>query len=347
MNFIILILLFIIFITLPFVPGIIELLSPMDDKPLSIKMEYSKDARYFGKSFKKILRDSLKKAKFKNNMTEVKLSSGLEKIEIIHSGFSPDEKTFEHILLISGNLVTKGPNNFNKEIYIEGNASFGHGNMIRAAVVNKDAKLHGNAKIIRWLDVDGNIEASEGIDLGISASCGKKLQLSTGCKFRRLLGNPITTFKDILPVHYSIEKNEKNVSTANAVGLTYFNKIINEDMIYDKPANVKGNLIVNGNIEINNEFTIKGSIKASGKVTINTVKRVNIIGNIISDDIITMKGDIKIYGNIFSQEEVLLEGVDVGKIDKVKSVIAKKKLTLGKNVVIYGFVLTEGAGIVL
>jgi len=68
MNFVILILIFAIFITMPFIPGIIELLRPTDDKPMFIKMGYSKDARYFGKSFRKILRNSLKKAKFKKKL---------------------------------------------------------------------------------------------------------------------------------------------------------------------------------------------------------------------------------------------------------------------------------------
>jgi hypothetical protein len=59
-----------------------------------------------------------------------------------------------------------------------------------------------------------------------------------------------------------------------------------------------------------------------------------------------MKGNIKAVGDIFSQDEVYLEGVNIGSFNNFKSVIAKKKLTLGKSVEIYGFVSTEGIGIV-
>ena len=346
MNFIALILIYAFFIFLPFLPGTIELLAPTDNKPLSVKMDYSRNARYFGWSFRKILKDSLKKTEFKNNTAEIRLSSGLEKIEMMYSDFDSDKKNLDHILFISGNLITEYANNFNKEIYVEGNASFRHNNIIRAAAINKDVEISGNSKIIRWLDVNGGIRAGENTYLGISASCGETFQLSKGCTFRRLFGHPILTLKDSSSVDYGLTDSER-MDINNTSISTYFNKIINEDIIYDEPTVINGNLITNGKLEINNEFTINGSIKASGNITIKTVKNVNILGNIISDSIIRMAGNIKVDGNIFSQEEIDLEGVDVGNINEIKSVIAKKKLTLGKNVTIYGFVLTEGIGTVV
>ena len=345
MNFIILILIFAFFVFLPFLLGIIELFAPMDNKPLPIK-GYSRDARYFGRSFRKILKDSLlMQAGFKNNATEIQLSSGLEKIEIIYSDFNSDKKNLEHILIVLGNLTTKYANNFNKEIYVEGNASFKYNNIIRAAAVNKDVEISGNSKIIRWLDANGGIRAGENSYLGISASCGEIFQLSKGCKFRRLFGNPILTLQDPSQVDYGLMDSEK-MDINNTSVLTYFNEIINEDIIYDEPAIINGNLIINGSLEINNEFTINGDIKAGGNITVKNAKNVNFLGNIISDKTIRMSGNIKVYGNIFAQEEIELEGVEVGNINKTKSVISKKKLILGKNVAIYGFVLTEGMGIV-
>jgi predicted acyltransferase (DUF342 family) len=344
MNFIILILIFAFFIFLPFVPGIIELLAPADDKPLPVK-DYSRDARYFGGSFRRILKDSFQRDGFEKNISEIKLSSGLEKIEIISSDFNSYEKKLDHMLLVSGNLTAKHNSNFNKEIYIKGNAYFGNNNIIRAAAVDKNVEINETAKIIRWLDANGGIKAGENSYLGISASCGEKLQLSNGCRFRRLFGNPILTLQDTSKVDYGLMDSERT-DINNASISTYFNEIINEDMRYDEPAIINGNLIINGSLKINNEFTINGDIKAGGNITVKNAKNVNFLGNIISDKTIRMSGNIKVYGNIFAQEEIELEGVEVGNINKTKSVISKKKLILGKNVAIYGFVLTEGIGIV-
>ncbi len=344
MNFIILILIFAFFIFLPFVPGIIELLAPADDKPLPVK-DYSRDARYFGGSFRRILKDSFQRDGFEKNISEIKLSSGLEKIEIISSDFNSYEKNMDHVLLVSGNLTSKHNSNFNKEIYIKGNAYFGNNNIIRAAAVDKNVEINETAKIIRWLDANGGIKAGENSYLGISASCGEKLQLSNGCRFRRLFGNPILTLQDTSKVDYGLMDSERTDINNTSIS-TYFNEIINEDMRYDEPAIINGNLIINGSLEINNEFTINGDIKAGRNITVKNAKNVNFLGNIISDKTIRMSGNIKVYGNIFAQEEIELEGVEVGNINKTKSVISKKKLILGKNVVIYGFVLTEGIGIV-
>ncbi len=345
MNFIILILIFAFFIFLPFVPGIIELLAPEDDKPLPVK-DYSRDARYFGGSFRRILKDSFQRDGFEKNTSEIKLSSGLEKIKIIvSSDFNSYEKNMDHVLLVSGNLTAKHDSNFNKEIYIGGNAYFGDNNIIRAAAVDRNVEISRSAKIIRWLDVNGGIKAGEGTELGISASCGEKFQLSNGCRFRRLFGNPILTLQDTSKVDYGLMDSERTDINNTSIS-TYFNEIINEDMRYDEPAIINGNLIINGSLEINNEFTINGDIKAGRNITVKNAKNVNFLGNIISDKTIRMSGNIKVYGNIFAQEEIELEGVEVGNINKTKSVISKKKLILGKNVAIYGFVLTEGIGIV-
>ena len=208
MNFIILILIFAFFIFLPFVPGIIELLAPADDKPLPVK-DYSRDARYFGGSFRRILKDSFQRDGFEKNISEIKLSSGLEKIEIISSDFNSYEKKLDHMLLVSGNLTAKHNSNFNKEIYIKGNAYFGNNNIIRAAAVDKNVEINETAKIIRWLDANGGIKAGENSYLGISASCGEKLQLSNGCRFRRLFGNPILTLQDTSKVDYGLMDSER------------------------------------------------------------------------------------------------------------------------------------------
>ena len=266
---------FAFFIFLPFVPGIIELLAPADDKPLPVK-DYSRDARYFGGSFRRILKDSFQRDGFEKNISEIKLSSGLEKIEIISSDFNSYEKKLDHMLLVSGNLTAKHNSNFNKEIYIKGNAYFGNNNIIRAAAVDKNVEINETAKIIRWLDANGGIKAGENSYLGISASCGEKLQLSNGCRFRRLFGNPILTLQDTSKVDYGLMDSERTDINNTSIS-TYFNEIINEDMRYDEPAIINGNLIINGSLEINNEFTINGDIKAGRNITVKNAKNVNFL----------------------------------------------------------------------
>ena len=344
MNFVILITVFMILIFVPFIPGILELLFPIDDKAMSVRMDYSKDPSYFGNSFRRIMVSSISKGEFKERQNQIKLSSVPESILVIHGDFNSGGENFESILVVFGDLISKYNNSFNKEIYVKGNAFFGGGGVIRAAAVDKNAELKEQTKIIRWLDVKGCITVGEESHLGVSVSCGEKLQLSKGCRFRRLFGNPILTPVNARSINYGSLKNGKNIGEPSII--SYSDKIINGNIKYEEPVIIKGNLIINGNLEIKNEFTINGDIKANGKVIIDTAENVTINGNVVSESVISMKGNIKAVGDIFSQDEVYLEGINIGSFNNFKSVIAKKKLTLGKSVEIYGFVSTEGIGIV-
>ena len=65
---------FLLLLALPFLPGIIELRKPQDDRALSINMDYSKDPRYFGNSFRGILTRALGTKSLSEGMKQVSLS---------------------------------------------------------------------------------------------------------------------------------------------------------------------------------------------------------------------------------------------------------------------------------
>lgn len=328
--------LFLILLLLPFLPGIIELIRPRDADPLFIKMDYSKDPRYFGSAFKDLLRNSLKE-NLSIGTKNIKLSKD-EKVEVTLSENIGSGKQVSDILYVKGNISSEKNTKFDKEIYVTGEAVIGEKNIVRAIASDSAIKLSEEVKIIRWLDADGSITADKYCDLGISASCGAELNLGLGNAFKRLWGNPVITYG--LPSDNIVSDEEQK-------------KLFKAELLDDKHLEVippftkiEKTLIVRKNLEIKGNCTLTESVKAYGDLIVG--KNVKIYGNVFSEGNIEIGEGSEVSGNIFSQGTIRLQNrVKVGNPNTIKSVIGKKGVLIGRDVKIFRYVMTEGIGLTI
>jgi len=90
---------------------------------------------------------------------------------------------------------------------------------------------------------------------------------------------------------------------------------------------------------------VYGSYKSYKSIFIE--KAAIIFGDIFAEGDIKIDDDCIVMGNVFSQSRVFIgNNVHISKPGTIKSIIGKKFVELGKNTVIYGYVLSEGEGIV-
>jgi len=336
MNILFIFLAFIILLLIPFIPVIVELLRPKDALPLFIRMDYSKEPRYFGRSFKNILKNSVP-ADASPGIREVKLSRD-EKVEIARSRRIGIGENVDHILYINGDLVSEDKARLNKEVYVNGNASIGSMNTLRAIACEGRLSLSSNVSIVRWADAEGKVEAGDSCNLGISISSGDELRVGRGCRFKRLYGIPIITYS----------------RDDNAIGRHFATREVSDDawivdkdcMIVPPLTKVEGNLIVKKRLEVRKECVFVGSIKTYGDLTLE--EGVRISGNIFSDGDIEIGENTTISGDVFSQGAIIIKKkARIGTPKEIKSVIGKMGITLGQDVIIYGYLMTEGSGMVI
>lgn len=324
---------FIILVLIPFIPGAIELFRPRDSEPLYIRMDYSKDPRYFGKTFKSILKEGLKD--MREGIRKIKLSKD-EGVKISASGNIPSNKEVFPILYVLNN-ITSGENvRFNKEIYVVGDAVIGKENILRAIASDGNIRLSEGVKVIRWLDAEGNIEVDKRCDLGISASSINELKIEKDCRFKRLLGRPVITVG--LP--------REKAKSVGSVEITSAEKIVtNKKRVVIPPATrVEDTLILKKELEVKEDCILMGSMKVYKNIIIG--QRVKIFGNIFSEGDIEIGEDSEVSGNVFSQRYIeIKEGVKIGNSSTVKSVIGKKGIILGQDVTVFGYIMTEGVGL--
>jgi len=333
--------LFILLFILPFLPGITELVRKEDAEPLYIAMNYIKDPRYFGKSFKELLHRATDGFTAAPGTRDVQLSKK-ESLEITGSMDVLNAEKIDHLLCVQGNFVSCGNAQFNKEVYVTGNASVGPNNIIQVMAANGNVTIGADVQLNRWLDADGNIDIGAHCNLGISASSGRKLRLGQDCLFRRLYGVPITTgdnriiamnhFKPPLPPTEPVPPELSFVRIKDHT--------VPPGTIMDK------NVVFPQDVQIGYGSIFTGNIKSYGKLVLED--NVTIDGNLFADGDITIGRGAKISGHVFSQKNVYISGGTVVSCpDTIKSVIGKKSVRIEENVTIYGYVTTEGEGVVV
>ncbi len=363
---------FFILLLVPFTLGMIELIKGRDAAALFIDKNYTKDPRYFGKSFKLIMENAIGHNDLKPGFRTVKLSKD-ETIEIASCKKIYEGEESNHVSYITGDFVSTGKARFNKEIYVKGDTAIGSENMFRALACMGNVFISEKANIIRWVDAEGNVDVSRECNLGISISSGGQLRVSKHCMFKRLYGLPIITTYDIPLIIYNLHKitekaedyekepggDKETGGTADMAGATNhkdFDRekqvneitdiawIINEKNSVIPPfTQIAKDFIIKGNLRVKRNCIFMGDIKTYGDLIIE--KDVKILGNVFSEKNIEIGHGTVISGDVFSQGTVnIRERVKIGNSGKIKSVIGKKGIMLGRDVKIYGYVMTEGSG---
>ncbi len=338
MYIIIAIILFTCLFLLPFLPGIIELFRKEDAEPLFIAMEYIRNPRYFGKSFKRLIHRATAGFTLSPGMREVRLSKD-ETVELTHSLNVTADKEINHMLYVIGKFVSGNNVQFNKEVYVIEDAVIGTNNIIQAFAGDGNVKVEEGVRFRRWLDTEGDIVIDGKCDLGISASSSSKLCVARNCLFRRLFGMPIATGHNWITA--IIDSIETTPFTESVHTRSSFIRRKDRDV---KPETVfEDNVVFINDVKIGRGSLFKGSIKCYGKLILED--NIKIYGNVFTDGDIYIGSNARISGHVFSQMSIHISGQTVISCpEKIKSVIGKKSIDIEEGIIIYGYVATEGDG---
>lgn len=329
---------FAVFFALPFFPAISEVIRKQDSNPLFISMDYNKDPRYFCKSFKKIIKIAVAGLTGDHHIREVVLSKK-EDIEITESLHVKTGEQMEMLLYVQGDMVSDANVLFNKEIYVSGNAHIGPGNILHVLAVEGNIIIADGTTFERWLDAEGDLKVGSQCHLGISASCGGRLDIADGCVFRRLYGMPVTTGT----VQNVDDMKGLSVEPLLHPGSSFVRKT---DKVVAEGSVLSGNIVFLKDVMIGRHSIVNGSVKCYGDITLED--NVKICGNIFADGKINIGRKAIISGHIFSQNSILIsEHSVISKPGVIKSVLGKKSVRLAPDVTIYGYISTEGRGRVI
>lgn len=331
---------------LPFWPGLRESLWPRDEYPLPVNMDYSKDPRHLGSSFRRILFEGLGSNAAAPGIRTVRLSKD-ETVEVQSDCRIETGLTLPHILLVQGDLQTQSRVTFRKELYVAGSASIGRRCRLRSLACDAHAMLGPKIHISRWIDANGDIRVGAGSRLGVSCSCAGRLVLDHGVEFQRLFSPQITS-PDYQERHLPVLPCGPTPPTA-AVQIKTIDDVTNyrrRSSLLLSGTVIEQDLVVKGDLHLADRVSIYGDVRCDGRAIIG--KDSVIRGNVFAEGPVEILHNAVVFGNLFSQDSVQLHpGVRIGRAGRIKSIIAKKRIVVDRNVAICGYMLTEGKGLVL
>ncbi|MFH1879868.1 MAG: polymer-forming cytoskeletal protein, partial [Bacillota bacterium] len=311
----------VIFIVLLILPFVVSLLSVRKSREASlyVKSDNVRDPRYFSNSFRALVEKGLDR----QNRT-VKMS----KLEPFQYAEELAGNVCNTLVIAEHRFRPVGVSSFLKEIYAASSAVIAPNTSLRAIACLDELELGENCEVIRWADSDKQMIVMNGCKLGMSATSATRLRIGPDCTFRRLYAPEI-----VIGLH-----------TADTARFPVDTAVFEER--WTNPEGVRANETVNQTIvteyslEIGEGAVIMGSIKSNHHIYIHQNARVN--GNVVADGAIILDSGARVLGTVFSQDSILVgPGVEIGVKPKIKSLIARKSVTLCETAKVFGYIGCE------
>ncbi len=346
-GLILFVVLFFLLLAVPLIPAWLEVFFPKDNQPLFIDLTYIRDPRFFDKQFLGELQPYLNELKkLRNN--ELKFR-GKTPIEYFNFLDKKDTKTVSSLLVINGNLTSTGRCSFQQPIYIKGKAEIGEQTELNILIVHGDVSIGKNSVIKGWLSSYGEIRVGGGVALTNRVVGDKSLSLAKGCTFNSLYAMPIATYEAEFvsrkPATVSVVAQPAKTDSMHRV--SDFHWYGTQKFVTVPPfSTINNSLIVKSDLILHRGTVINGSVKCYGNLILERDVTVN--GEVISEKDIEIGENCIVSENVFSQANIRIQGGSrIGAPGLYKSAIGKKGVWLGKNVIIYGYVMTAGKGTVV
>jgi predicted acyltransferase (DUF342 family) len=158
--------------------------------------------------------------------------------------------------------------------------------------------------------------------------------------------------------HFDTENREKRIEHERATGKSCcgtepghgacneeFWEVSRSQVITRPNTTLRTNFAARKELVIEENCLIYGAVKAYKNIYIK--KNTVIHGDIFCEKDIHIGDNCTLLGNVFSQASIYIgKGVRISQPETIKSVIAKRKIEVGKHAVIYGYILAEGEGLV-
>jgi cytoskeletal protein CcmA (bactofilin family) len=301
---ILLVVLFSIFLFLPFVPSIIELFLKRDAEPIPINPEHKKEPDYFGKSFINLLATALKDLKIqeveKSNPVYLKLKLNREE----WVGFLNDEKlaesTMDTPVIFTKDTVFLQNHTFKRELVVFGNAVFKNTCVARSLYVKGDCFIEAPVSIARWAYVEGTLITRSNADLGVSVYA-REMKIRGWTTFKRAYAQKIDTSDE--PLIDKKNNTERVINLKGNFGITGNITIGGKE----RPVFVDGDIFCDGAAQIEGDVWIKGNVFSQESITLKNGVVVGIEGkvkSVVARGEILIKGPFRIYGYIHSEKRV-------------------------------------------
>ncbi len=298
-------------VTIPFMPGLFEILRPSDDRPLALDRSYARDPFVLAREFRAEFQSLLAIPSWRHTSSpskDVRLASVLR----IANGGHERRAVFATTSIETGTEARLG------NCYARQSVTLGPNSRARAVLTEGSLRLMYGSSIERWCHSAVDTYAEAACDLGRSATSEGTLNAERGVRFQRVHGNPVCTYADVLTSGTAMEQ-----------------------LVL---AGEEGPLVTNGDCDIPAGTVIHGSIRSRAAVRVGSAAQVH--GNVIASGEIVLEPHAIVLGHVSSPADIRLGANSrVGSSLNAKTVYGSR-VVLAAGVRVFGSIVTNRGGLI-
>ena len=347
-----LLLITVIWATIPLLPALSELYRPTDVDPLTMVGRDNADISRFARHFREYVLHNLSRLPAEASTGDYfgKLPDGTlfvrvaSRPEALGKGGLPDG-SFDRLVVLEHPVELGGGEQFRLELIARDTFSGGRNGVYRAILGEKTVQLGAGSSVLRWAHGVGELTAGPDCALYGRTSSDTAIRLEAGTGFERL-GAPVIvagTGPVPEPPPTSAEGMPAFQAPGEAERLGDHLRI--EGHLTIPPRTVfEGNLVVAGRLTIGTGALIRGRIKAHGEVDVEPGAAVS--GALVSRSRIALGARSWVAGPVIGEEEVELGPGAVAGVAEVPTTVSGRTVLLAAGAAVHGHVVTREGGAV-
>lgn len=238
-------------------------------------------------------------------------------------------------------ILFPAPVCFLRDLYIRGDLKLADESVLRAALVEGNAEFGERSSVMRWLHVEGNLDAAAEARFFGRTSCTGVVTISPGCQFERLRGKAI---------HFGTQQwpSSRRSSEWLAPGNTQprLGRVRSQgDFHLGNSDAFNGHIVAAGSVTIADDVLVVGSVKAKANVEIGA--RSHVAGTVVSQGRTTIGDQCFLKGPVLSEGEIIVgPGTEIGSPDSPTTVSAPR-VRIAAGAKVYGVAWARESGEVI
>ena len=350
MTFIVLLIATLVWITLPLIPAIRELLRPTDASPLTQVGHDAGDLAIFAQGFRRYLERVLPPDTEGSGGDGVtgQLQDGTPLLqlngpaEFLRRVATPDG-TIGRLVVTNQPIAFPGRETFLYEVYARERFVGGPDAVYRALLTERDAELGARSRVLRWLHVEGDVVLGESIDLEGRASAAGTMWLGPDVRFKRIRASRVVVGReDLAPPAAMAPAVASSMRLPRAARQLRGFIRVGGDLTIPPGATFVGTLVVYGDVTIGAGARVAGSIKAHGNCTLGA--RAAVDGSVVARGDVQLGEGASVGAPVIAERTATISsGATIGRPDSPSSLTAEY-VTLHSGAQIFGAVSAGTAG---
>lgn len=252
---------------------------------LKIRQDYVKNARYFGRSFSALVEKAL--PEMKNGMIMLSRQEKVLETDGKQEFVQPEIED----LVIARNTIfcpQQEDLHFQKEIYSEKDALFVKENIRLRAVYSKKRIVFGNKiRLLRWADAEHAVAVYDECDLGERVSSGEQLVIGFDNIFHSLYAPVIRLGQRPEEPDRFMEERDPRIFRMPVMNRYEYNRHYIDDDMVTESGTVPYTIISRGDIKVIEDIILQGDIHSDGAVRI--MENASVLGNIFAENDILLE----------------------------------------------------------